>query len=138
MAEATFCSLKDLERYEPDIQQLADKSGNINKQLGGARLEIEGNLITRLIIVNLEKLGPDIKPRQLRTPAIFKTLEMIFRTNSKDDESPYGKKADDYEIKYEKAMSMITVLDLDSDEDGTISEGEENSRLTNYTTVRRV
>lgn len=137
MADATFCTLKDLEGYEPNILDLAGKSGNVNAELAAARKEIEDRLITRLVISNLEKLGPTVKPRQLRTPAIFKTLEILFRTNTLDDESPYAQKKRDYADRFDSAFGQITVLDLDNDKDGTISEGEENTRLTNYTTLTR-
>ena len=131
-----FCTQEDLEGYEPDILKLAE-TGNFNDVLAAARKEIEDRLITGLIIDNLDKLGDDIQPRQLRTPSIFLTLEMIFRTNTADDESPYAAKEEKYGKKFEAAFSAISVLDLDSDEDGVLEESEQNTRPVNYGRMTR-
>lgn len=136
MATRVFCTIEDLERYEPNILDLAE-TGNFNNELEGARKEIEDRLITALIVDNLDKLGDDIQPRQLRTPSIFLTLEMIFTANLNDNESPYQGKRDYYSAKFEASFSSITVLDLDSDEDGTLEEGEQNTRSMNHGRIRR-
>ncbi len=138
MADPTFCTLEDVEAREPNIQQLAPDSGNINVQLAAARKEIEDRLITALILPNLDKLGPDIQPRQLRIPAIYKTLEMIYFINAKDEDSPYFAKYEEYKELFTAAFTSIQVLDLDQDEDGTIQEGEENSKAVWSGRMRRV
>ena len=136
MAEPAFCTIEDLQGYEADITDLS-ASGNLNAEMAAARKEIEDRLITSGVIRDLDKLGPDIKPRQLRTPAIFKTLEMIYTSNTNDDESPYANKADVYGSKFDAAFGAITFLDLDQDEDGSIQESEENSKSMNWGRVIR-
>jgi hypothetical protein len=138
MAAATFCSIDDIKIREPDIMKLAPDSGHFNEQLGAARQEIEDRLITSAVITDLDKLGPDIQPRQLRLPAIYKTLEIIFEFNAKDEESPYRKKADDYRDRFDQAYAQIKFLDLDSDEDGTLEDGEKDAIRMNSRTMRRV
>ena len=137
MADPTFCTLADLEAREPDIQKLTPESGNFNLVLAEARKEIEDRLIIDIIIENLDKLGPTIKPRQLRPPAIFLSLAMIYRANFKDDESPYAKKSEDYHADYENILSKIKFLDLDTDEDGILEANEENTRRMFTRTMRR-
>lgn len=137
MADPTFCSLEDIKAREPDIMKLAPDSGHFNVQLAAARQEIEDRLITALIIEDTDKLGPTIQPRQLRLPAIYKTLEMIFSTNALDDESPYRSKADDYQARFDASFAQIKYLDLDSDEDGTIEDGEKNIRRVNSRRMTR-
>lgn len=136
--DGTFCTIDDLEAREPDIKKLAPDSGHFNIQLKAARTEIEDRLITALIIEDTDKLGPTIKPRQLRLPAIYKTLEMIFETNSTDDESPYAKKAEDYEQRFTTAFSQIKFLDLDTDEDGVLEDGERNAVRINSRRMKKV
>lgn len=137
MSHRVFCTIKDLEGYEPNILDLAPKSGNLNDIMAAARKEIEDRLITSRIIENLDKLGDNVMPRQLRTPAIFKALEITFRSNALDEDSPYWRKAQDYKNDFDNAFGRITHLDLDSDEDGTLEENEENVRLTNFVRARR-
>lgn len=136
MAERTFCTIEDLEGYESTILDLSE-TGNFNNELTAARKEIEDRLIISLIIEDLDKLGENIQPRQLRTPAIFLTLSMIFQTNAIDDESPYQSKADFYGKRFEAVYGDITVLDLDTDEDGVLEDTEENSHEVNYTRMTR-
>jgi len=128
MAGATFCTLEDVEAREPNIQDLASDSGNINIELAAARQEIEDTLITSGVLRDLDKLGPDIKPRQFRLPAIFKTLEIIYFANAKDEDSPYFVKYKEYELKYQAAMSAITHFDIDSDEDGVLEDDEQSQQ----------
>lgn len=136
MAERTFCTIEDLEGYEGDILDLSE-IGHFNKEMTAARKEIEDRLIIGRIIEDLDKLGEDIKPRQLRTPSIFLTLEMIFSAATLDEESPYAAKATYYGNKFEAVYSSISVLDLDSNEDGTIQEGEQNIKPLHSTRMRR-
>lgn len=138
MAAATFCSLDDIKIREPDIMRLAPDSGHFNDQLGAARQEIEDRLVTADIIQDLDKLGPLIQPRQLRLPSIYKTLEIIFEFNAKDEESPYRKKADDYRDRFDQAFAQIKFLDLDTDEDGTLEDGERNAVRMNSRRMKRV
>ena len=127
MADPAFCTIEDLEGYESDILNLAPSSGNFNVELAAARREIEDRLIIGEVLQDLKKLGPDIKPRQLRLPSIFKTLEIIYRNNKKDDESPYAAKQKDYKDDFDATFGNIQHLDLDQNEDGVIQEAEQNS-----------
>ena len=136
MADPTFCTIEDLQGYEPNILDLAEK-GHFNVELAAARLEIQDRLLISRVIENLDMLGANIQPRQLRTPAIFLTLEMIFTTNSNDDESPYTKKANYYGDKFDSVFNNITVLDLDTDGDGTLEDNEQNAVNTNFGRLRR-
>ena len=126
MADPTFCTIDDLQGYEPDILDLSP-NGNLNVEMAAARKEIEDRLIITGVLLNLDKLGADIQPRQLRLPSIFKTLEMIYRNHKKDDESPYAAKQEDYFNEFNNTFDKITCLDLDQNEDGVIDESEENS-----------
>lgn len=138
MADPTFCTLEDVEAREADILELAPDSGNINVQLSAARTEIQDRLIVSLVLTDLDKLGPDIKPLQLRLPAIYKTLEILYLMNMKDEDSPYGIKYEKYKDLFDAAFTSIKVLDLDQDEDGIIQDDEKNSKRVWTGRMRRV
>jgi hypothetical protein len=137
MADPTFCSIEDLEKREPDIQDLAPDSGNLNDFLAEARKEIEDRLLTSLIVTDLDKLGATVQPRQLRLPAIYKTLSMVYFAAARDEESPYFSKYEEYKSLFDDIFSSIKVLDLDQDEDGTIEENEKNSQRVWTRRMRR-
>ncbi len=137
MADPAFCTIEDLQGYESDILNLAPISGHFNVELAAARTEIEDRLIIGGVLEDLKKLGPTIKPRQLRLPSIFKTLEIIYRNNKKDDESPYAAKQKDYKEDFDATFGNIQRLDLDQDEDGIIQEEEQNSGLGMSRRMRR-
>ena len=126
MAEPVFCTLEDVQAREPDILDLAPISGHINVQLAAARTEIEDRLLTSLVLLDLDKLGPTIEPPQLRLPSIYKTLEIIYCSNFKDEDSPYFVKYEKYRDLFTAAFTSIKTLDLDSDEDGVLEDNEKN------------
>lgn len=138
MADPTFCTIEDVQAREPSILELSPDSGNINVQLAAARKEIEDRLIISEVLDNLDKLGADIKPRQLRLPAIYKTLEMVYFMNAKDEESPYFAKYTEYKLLFVDSFSSIRRLDLDQDEDGVLEENEENTHRMWTGRMRRV
>ena len=138
MADPTFCTLQDVQARESEVLDLAPNSGHINVQLAAARQEIEDRLITSQVLFDLDKLGPTIKPRQLRLPAIYKTLEILFFMNAKDDESPYFRKYEQYVSLFNAAFTSIKVLDLDADEDGTLDDDEKNNKRVWTGRMRRV
>ncbi len=137
MAEPAFCTIEDLQGYEADILNLAPTSGHFNVELAAARREIEDRLIIGQVLDDLDKLGPTVFPRQLRLPSIFKTLEIIYRNNKRDEESPYAGKQQDYEKQFDSVFSAINRLDLDQDEDGIIQENEQNSQISFSRLIRR-
>lgn len=140
-AGPTFCTIADLKAKEPNILDLAEK-GHFNDELAAAAADLVDGMILRhgfevepKIVVKTQDDSPK-GTRQLRLPCVYKTLEIIFRAAARDEESPYFLKADKYEKKAETWLDRIKFLDLDDNEDGTITD-QEKDRLPRIPRFRR-